>query len=155
MQKIESQHTDLAMRIFSAANELTLATVRSDGSPHASTVNFACEEMRLYAAISIDGGKAHELHNDTRVSLTVNAPYASWSEIQGLSIDGHAAFITDPAELSLASALLLQKLPEYGRIIADPYILPWPGMIFIRILPQKLRLLDYTRGFGHTESFDL
>jgi nitroimidazol reductase NimA-like FMN-containing flavoprotein (pyridoxamine 5'-phosphate oxidase superfamily) len=155
MQQLDSTTLELAAKILGAARELTLATVRADGSPHASTVNFACEDLIIYAAISIDGGKAHDLGRDARVALTVNAPYDTWSEIQGMSIDGRAAFITEPAELSFASALLLRKLPDYARIIAEPENLPWPGMLFIRITPERLALLDYTRGFGHTDTFDL
>jgi hypothetical protein len=155
MHQLNSDEYALALKILAVANELTLATIRSDGSPHASTVNFACDDLIFYAAISIDGGKAHDLGGDGRVALTVNAPYDHWSTIQGMSIEGRAAFITDPAELKFASALLLQKLEDYGRIIAEPDVLPWPGMLFIRITPQRLALLDYTRGFGHTASFDL
>jgi hypothetical protein len=155
MQQLDSTTLELAAKILGAARELTLATVRADGSPHASTVNFACEDLIIYAAISIDGGKAHDLSRDARVALTVNAPYDNWSEIQGMSIDGRAAFITEPAELSFASALLLRKLPDYARIIAEPAVLPWPGMLLIRITPERLALLDYTRGFGHTDRFEL
>jgi hypothetical protein len=155
MKHMDSDKFELATTILANAMELTLATVRGDGSPHASTVHFAGEGLALYAAISIDGSKAHDLHGEARVALTVNAPYDSWSDIQGMSIEGRAAFITEPQELSFASALLLQKHPDYARIIAQPEILPWPGMLFIRITPERLVLLDYTRGFGHTESFDL
>jgi hypothetical protein len=155
MEQIDSDKFELARTILARANELTLATVRGDGSPHASTVNFAGDGLTLYAAISIDGGKAHDLNGDGRVALTVNAPYDNWSDIQGMSIEGRAAFVTDPQELSFASALLLHKLPDYARIIAQPEVLPWPGLLFIRITPERLILLDYTRGFGHTESFDL
>lgn len=155
MEQVDPGRSELATTILGKANELTLATVRTDGSPHASTVNFAADGLLLYAAISIDGGKAHDLGGDDRVALTVNAPYDDWSGIQGMSIDGRAAFVTDPTELSFASALLLQKLPAYARIIAQPTVLPWPGMLFIRITPERLALLDYTKGFGHTESFDL
>jgi hypothetical protein len=153
MQRLNSETRELAQKILATANELTLATVRGDGSPHASTVNFASDDLILYAAISIDSGKAHDLNGETRVALTVNAPYDSWSGIQGMSAEGRAAFITDPTELSLASALLLLKLPAYADVIAQPQTLPWPGMVFIRITLEKLSLLDYTRGFGHTESF--
>jgi hypothetical protein len=27
-------------------------------------------------------------------------------------------------------------------------------MLFIRITPERFALLDYTKGFGHTETFD-
>lgn len=155
MEQLDVEKFELVTRILAVAKELTLATVRDDGSPHASTVNFASDKLVLYAAISIDGGKAHDLSGDDRVALTVNAPYDSWNDIQGLSMEGHAAFVTDPTELSFASGLLLRKLPGYARVITAPQVLPWPGMLFIRIIPERLVLLDYTRGFGHSEMFEL
>ena len=141
--------------IFKDAADLTLATLRADGSPHASTVNFVHHGLTLYTAISLDSGKAHDIHHDRRVALTVNLPYTDWAEIQGVSIDGTAAFVTDPAELALASSLLISKLPAYNRIIGRPDIVPWPGTLFVRITPHALTLLDYTLGYGHTRQIAL
>lgn len=155
MQKMDSESFDLATSILESTNDLTLATLRADGSPHASTLSFASDGLVIYAAIAIDSHKAHDIGHDHRVALTVNAPYGNWSEIQGLSIDAHAELIRDPAELAVAGGLLLQKLPAYANIIAQPHVYPWPGMVFLRIMPQHLTLLDYTKGFGHMETFDL
>ncbi len=140
-------------RILAGAADLTLATLHADGSPHASTVNFAHTGWRLYVAIALDSGKAHDINHDHRVALTVNLPYHDWSEIQGLAIDGVAAFVTDPQELAQAAALLRNKLPAFDTIIERLHLLPWPGMLFLRIMPQAVALLDYTRGYGHTEHF--
>jgi hypothetical protein len=154
MKQLNLEDLELATRILSEVDDLTLATIRSDGSPHASTVNFVCEDMVLYAAIAIDSAKAHDLGRDGRVALTVNAPYGNWNEIQGLSIDGIAEFITEPGELSFVSSLLLNRFPAFREIISTE-VLPWPGMLFVRITPRILTLLDYTHGFGHMETFDM
>ncbi|MET0858181.1 MAG: pyridoxamine 5'-phosphate oxidase family protein [Telluria sp.] len=154
MEQLNTEGLALVTRILAQADEMTLATIRHDGSPHASTVHFVSEDMVLYAAIALDSGKAHDLGRDGRVALTVNAPYGNWNEIQGLSIDGVAEFITEPRELSFVSALLLHKFPAFKEIIL-PEELPWPGMLFVRVTPRILTLLDYTRGFGHMETFDM
>lgn len=145
----------LVLSILERASHLTLASLRSDGSPHASTVSFASEQLIVYVAIALDSHKAHDVCRDSRVGLTINAPYASWEQIQGMSIDAHASLVRDPAELALASTLLLTKLPGYAKLIAEPEQMPWPGMLFVRIDPRTIQLLDYTRGFGHTEVFDV
>ncbi len=155
MNHMDSESFDLATSILKSTNDLTLATLREDGSPHASTVSFASDGLVIYAAIAIDSHKAHDVGHDSRVALTVNTPYGSWSEIQGLAIDAHAELVRDPEELALAGGLLLHKLPAFAGIIAQPQIHPWPGMVFLRITPRHLTLLDYTKGFGHSESFDL
>jgi hypothetical protein len=111
--------------------------------------------MVLYVTIAIDTQKAHNIAYSDLVALTANAPYKRWSEIQGLAMEARATLVQDPAELALISDLLLAKYPEYAEIIVSPGIRPWPGMLFVRIAPISITLLDYTRGFGHTSSFSL
>ena len=104
MDTPDSTAAALIDRILTGAADLTLATLRADGSPHASTVNFAHSGWQLYTAISLDSGKAHDINHDHRVALTVNLPYSDWHDIQGLAIDGEAAFVTDPQELARVAA---------------------------------------------------
>lgn len=155
MKQLDADSAALVERILAGTADLTLATLRVDGSPHASTVNFVHQGLQLYAAISIDSGKAHDVGHDSRVALTINLPYVNWSAIQGLAIDGNAAFVSDLQELAAASALLRKKQPAFNQLIANPDVLPWPGMLFLRITPRALALLDYTKGYGHTTYFDL
>lgn len=145
---------DLAAEILSLATELTFASIRPDGTPHASTVNFASNGLTVYFAVAIDCQKACNIQHCSRVAFTANTPYRNWREIRGLSVDGVARLVTGVEELSLASALLQQKYPEFASIIQDPAQLPWPGMLFIRCDPVHVALLDYTRGFGHTVHFE-
>ncbi len=153
MNGLDRASYQLACTILAGSNDMTVATLRSDGSPHASTVSFASDGLLLYAAIAIDSHKAHDIREDGRVSLTVNAPFKNWTEIQGLSIDGIAAMIDWPRGQEAASALLLAKLPAYVSLIGAAPSLPWPGMLFIRIMPTALTLLDYTKHFGHSTHF--
>lgn len=155
MKQLNHADRQLFLSILARATDLTLATLRQDGSPHASTVNFASEALVIYVAIALDSHKAHDVREHCRVALTVNAPYANWHEIQGLAIDATAVMVSDPDELELASRLLLHKLPAYAELIMEPGTLPWPGMLFLRIEPLEVQLLDYTRGIGFAQSFDL
>lgn len=155
MNELDTKSYQLTCAILASANEMTLATIGPGGWPQASTVSFASDGIVLYAAIAIDSHKAHAIRQDGRVSLTVNAPFRNWHEIQGLSINGLASMIEGPLEQSAASALLLQKLPAYVALVGDAPPCPWPGMLFIRIDPVLLTLLDYTQRFGHSEQFEL
>ncbi len=145
------QVADILMR----GSELTLASLRVDGTPHASTVNFASHGMTVYFAISIDSNKSHDIQHCARVAFTVNLPYHSWTEIRGLSVDGDARVVTDPEELDLAGSLLLKKYPQFATIISNLAQHPWPGMLFVRCDPVHVALLDYTKGFGHADYFDV
>lgn len=155
MHGLDQASYKLACFILAGANEMTIATLRADGSPHASTVSFASDGLVLYAAIAIDSHKAHDIREDGRISLTVNAPFKNWNEIQGLSLDGVASMVDWPRGQEQASALLLKKLPAYVAVTGRSPSVPWPGMLFIRIVPTALTLLDYTRHFGHSTHFKL
>ena len=155
MNGLDHASYTLACSLLASASEMTIATLRADGSPHASTVSFASDGLVLYAAIAIDSHKAHDIREDGRISLTVNAPFKNWTEIQGLSIDGVASMIDWPRGQEEASALLLKKLPAYVSLMGKSPRIPWPGMLFIRVVPTALTLLDYTRHFGHSTHFKL
>lgn len=155
MNGLDTASHALACTILASATEMSLATIGPNGAPHASTVSFASDGLVLYAAIALDSHKAHAIRQDGRVSLTVNAPFRNWNEIQGLSVDGVASMVDTQDGQEAASALLLQKLPAYATLVGDNPPVPWPGMLFIRIVPGVLTLLDYTRRFGHSERFDV
>lgn len=155
MNRLDAHNYALVTAILAGTNEMTLATIGPDGAPHATTVSFASDGLRLYAAIALDSQKAHAIRGDGRVSLTVNAPFREWDDIRGLSIDGIATMINEQAGQAAASELLLQKLPGYARLIGSAPSVPWPGMLFILIVPHALTLLDYTQRFGHSERFEL
>lgn len=155
MNGLDQASFKLACNILASANEMTLATLRADGSPHASTVSFASDGLVLFAAIAIDSHKAHEIREDGRVSLTVNAPFKEWNEIQGLSIQGVASMIDWPRGQMAASGVLLKKLPTYALLVGKSPAVPWPGMLFVKVVPTVLMLLDYTKRFGHTTRFEV
>lgn len=155
MNGLDQASFKLACAILAGTNEMTMATLRADGSPHASTVSFASDGLLLFAAIGIDSHKAHDIRQDGRVALTVNAPFSNWNEIQGVSIDGVASMIDWPRGQEVASALLLKKLPAYVTLVGGSPHVPWPGMLFIRIVPTALTLLDYTKRFGHSAQFQV
>ncbi len=155
MRQLDSHHRKLALGILAKARDLALASLHSDGAPHATTVSFATDELVIYAAIGIDSQKAHNIRQDGRVALTVNAPYADWNEIQGLAIEGIAEILSEQDQVRRASELLLSRFPQYTKVLKDIDTIPWPGMLYIRIVPHKLTVLDYTESFGHTTHFTL
>jgi general stress protein 26 len=128
--------------------DLTLATVRDDGYPQATTVSFAHDGLTFYVGIGKHSQKAHNIRGNNKVSLAVTLPYHNWNEIQGLSMSGIAELLEDPAECEKAKECLGRRFPQLAQ---------WAGtdmaaeIAFLRIRPQVISVLDYTKGFGHTE----
>ena len=133
--------------ILETTADLTIATVRDDGYPQATTVSYASDGLKLYFGTSAQAQKARNLARNNKVSVTVNRPYAGWEEIQGLSIGGVTDRVTDPAELGRVGQLMLKKFPQVMN-----YLPPDAGeMAIFRVTPVVISVLDYTKGFGHTD----
>lgn len=71
-------------------------------------------------------------------------------EITGLSMAGHAqAVVDDPAEAEKALRLLMLKYPQQKSL---PLPMPSPADVRIfRVKPTVISVLDYSKGFGHTD----
>jgi uncharacterized protein YhbP (UPF0306 family) len=136
------------LSILGNANDMTLATVRPDGYPQATAVSYAHEGLAVYFGCSEHSQKAQNLARNPKVSFTVNLPYATWSDIRGLSAGGRAHRLTNPQDIEQAGHLLLRKFPEGVAEYAPSGL---EGIVLFRIVPEVISVLDYRKGFGHTD----
>lgn len=128
---------------------MTIATLRPDGWPQATTVGYANEGLTLYFLCGPDSQKAANLAQDDRVSLTIDHDTPQVMEITGLSMAARAQVVTDPAEAEKALRLLMLKYPQQNSI---PLPMPTPADVRIfRVTPTVISVLDYTKGFAHTD----
>ncbi len=123
---------------------MTIATLRPDGWPQATTVGYASEGLTIYFVCGSDSQKAANLARDDRVSLTIDHDTPQIIEITGLSMAAHARLVIDPAEASKALRALRLRYPEL------PVPMPEDVKIF-RVTPTIISVLDYSKGFGHTD----
>jgi general stress protein 26 len=145
---MDQSFKDFVLHVIDNANDLTLATVRPDGYPQATTVSFAHDGLNLYVGIGKHSQKANNVRQNNKVSLTINLPYDDWREIKGLSMSALAEVLEEGVGVDTAKACLLQRFPQ----IAEWTDAPMAGeMAFLKITPQVISVLDYSKGFGHTE----
>jgi len=133
--------------ILDDANDMTIATVREDGYPRATTVSYVTDGLMIYFGCAANSQKAKNLARDSKVSLTVNLPYTSWNDIRGLSIGGRAERITNPQEVAQASQLMFEKFPQIARYAPAEL----EDIVLFRVTPEVISVLDYRKGFGHTD----
>lgn len=140
---------DKILSLLDEHRDMSLATLRPDGWPQATTVGYGNEGLTLYFLCARDSQKAANLARDDRVSLTIDRDTPQVMEIQGLSMAAHAQRVTDPAEAQRAIRLLFAKYPpQNGVAIPEPN--PEDVCIF-RLVPTVISVLDYTKGFAHTD----
>lgn len=128
---------------------MTIATLRPDGWPQATTVGYVNEGLTLYFLCGLDSQKAANLAQDDRVSLTIDHDTPDMMAITGLSMAAHAQAVTEPAEAEKVLRMLPLKYPEQ---IDLPVPMPTPEDVRIfRLTPTVISVLDYSKGFGHTD----
>jgi len=128
---------------------MTVATLRPDGWPQATTVGYANDGLRLYFLCGLDSQKAANLARDNRVSLTIDHDTPQVMEIAGLSMAARAEAVVDAMEGEKAMRMLMEKYPRQNALP-----LPMPKFADVRIFrltPTLISVLDYSRGFGHTD----
>ena len=128
---------------------MTVATLRPDGWPQATTVGYVNEGLTLYFLCGIDSQKAKNLAQDDRISLTIDHDTPDLMAITGLSMAAHAHAVTDRAEADKVLRMLPLKYPD-----APPMTMKMPGpdeVRLFRVTPKVISVLDYSQGFGHTD----
>lgn len=133
--------------ILARHNNMTIATLRPDGFPQATTVGYANDGMKIYFGCGVRSQKAQNLARDPRVSAAIDADHANWAEIEGLSLAGTAARVTDPGELAKVDEIFLAKFPQAAAFSADDRA----ATAIYRVTPIVISVLDYTKGFGHND----
>ena len=126
---------------------MTIATIREDGFPQATTVSYVCEGRSIYFWCDPHSQKAENISRNPKVSATVNLPYADWNEIRGVSMGALAERVTDPETIARIGRLMLAKFPLAMDLVPETP----SDFALIRVTPKVISLLDYTKGFGHTE----
>lgn len=127
---------------------MSIATLRPDGWPQTTTVGYVNDGMAIYFLCGIDSQKAANLSHDDRVSLTIDHDTDDLWTITGLSLAGHATLVTDPDEADRVLAMLPRKYPNTTLPVKMP---TREEVKIFHVRPMVISVLDYTKGFGHTD----
>lgn len=126
---------------------MTIATNRPDGWPQATVVGYANDGLMIYCFVSRDSQKYANLVHDPRASIAIAQDYPQPLQITGLSLAARALVVADKSEIEHVTKLLLHRYPEYKVMPRpDPAAVP-----MIRFTPEIVSILDYSKGFGHTD----
>lgn len=128
---------------------MRIATLRPDGWPQVTTVGYANDGFSIYFLCGPESQKAANVAHDNRVSLAIDDETPQVMEITGLSMAARAEVVDDTAEAEKAMRLMFARYPEQKSL---PLPMPSPKDVRIfRLTPAVISVLDYTKGFGHTD----
>ena len=130
---------------------MTMATLRPDGWPQATTVGYVNEGLTLWFLCGRDSQKARNLAHDNRVSITVDHDTPDIMAITGLSMAARAYRVSDRAEAEKVLAMLPLKYPDAPPSTASMKMPEPDEVALFRVVPEVVSVLDYTQGFAHTD----
>ena len=137
------------LRLLDEHRIMTVATLRPDGWPQATTVGYVNEGLTIYFLCGLDSQKARNISRDDRISLTIDHDTPDLMAITGLSMAARATAVEDRAEVEKVLRLLPLK---YADAPPTPIKMPqWDEIRVFRVAPVVISVLDYTKGFGHTD----
>jgi hypothetical protein len=130
---------------------MTIATLRPDGWPQATTVGYVHEGLTLWFLCGRESQKASNLALDNRVSITVDHDTPDIMSITGLSMAARAHRVTDQVEARKVIAMLPLRYPDAPPSTTALQIPTPEDVALFRVVPEIVSVLDYTQGFAHTD----
>lgn len=77
---------DQIISIIDDVQDMTVATVREDGYPQATTVSYVNDGLIIYFGTADDAQKARNIARNNKVSVTIDHEYSTWDDIKSLSM---------------------------------------------------------------------
>jgi nitroimidazol reductase NimA-like FMN-containing flavoprotein (pyridoxamine 5'-phosphate oxidase superfamily) len=146
-EALKSQILDVLQR----HHVMTLATIRPDGFPQATTVNYVHEDLTLYFATDVASQKAGNIKLNNKVSVAIASEAQDFYKLRGLSLSGLATRVVEEQEAQRLSLKLFRALPQSKRLVpSDP-----KDLAVFAITPVAIALIDYASGFGKTYLLEL
>jgi len=145
MEELKQKMVDL----FESEDVLTLATVSPDGKPMIHPVAYVSDGLVLYFYTY---GKSRKVQNILKNPNVAYAVYNSklmakggrWNEILSAQVEGTASIMPD-GEKERIIRLIIDKFPALKNSPPDL------NSTFVKLVPKKIQLSDYTKGFGHMD----
>lgn len=145
---MDQENRKFIQDIIDNARDLTLATIRPDGYPQATTVSYANDGLTIYVGIGKESQKAKNVRFCDKVSLTINADYDDWNHIKGVSMGARGQIVEDQEEIKRATECMVKRFPQVTEWVQAG---DTSDIVLLKITPQVISVLNYEKGFGHTE----
>lgn len=143
---MQKELKELVRKIMDEHRIMTIATVRDDGYPQATTVSFVHDGLLLYFVCGNSSQKAINIKNNPKVSVTIDTDHEDFLHIQGISLGGIASEVSNHRDIRWVYEQLQKRYPDI-----ESMTMPEEGVSVFKIEPEVISVLDYSKGFGHTE----
>jgi general stress protein 26 len=139
------------LQVLQSQHLMTLATIRPDGYPQATIVNYISDDLTLYFATDAASQKVGNIRLNNKVSIAIANQTEDFYKLSGLSMSGLAMRILDQETADQLSIRLFRKLPQSKRFVPqDPR-----QLAVFSVTPVAIAIIDYASGFGTSHLLEL
>lgn len=140
---------------LAAHHVMSLATIGREG-PHAASLFYAYDGLALIWLSDPASRHSRDVDAEPRVAATIAPDYADFAQIRGLQIRGTARRIEQDERARYLTLLearyaFLKRSAEGPKKMRDAYA----QSAIYRLDPNRIVLIDNTKGFGHKETLGL
>jgi len=139
------------LEVLARQHIMTIATIRPDGYPQATTVNYVHDDLILYFATAATSQKAGNIKLNNKVSVAIVDPARDFHQLRGLSMSGTAARVQEKPRAEEFALRLFRKLPQSKRLVPEDT----KELAVYAIRPVAIALVDYASGFETTHLVEL
>jgi general stress protein 26 len=130
--------------LLASQHLMTLATIRPDGYPQATTVNYINDGLTVYFATDAASQKVGNIVLNNKVSIAITSQTEDFYKLSGLSMSGVATRILKQETAEEILMRLFRRLPQSKRFVPED-----PGNLAVySITPVAIAFVDYASGFG-------
>jgi len=139
------------LEVLRSHHVMTLATIRADGYPQATIVNYVHDGLTLYFATDAASQKAGNIRLNNKVSVAIASQTEDFFKLLSVSLSGLATRLLEKETAEDVSLRLFRALPQSKRYVPqDP-----KELAVFSITPVAISLVDYASGFGKSYLLEL
>lgn len=129
---------------------MTLACIRADGWPQATTVGYVNQGLDLYFKVARDSQKFANLKADPRASIAIRLSGPDCGDGVGVSMAGEAVEVTDPEVVTRMEAAVLERFPG-----VDVHCPSGSSAALLHFRPRIISTVGVAKGRSDPETFIL
>jgi uncharacterized protein len=137
--------------VLAAQHVMTVATAAGSSMVHAASLFYAVDGLSLIWTSDPATRHSQHLESQRQVAVTIAADCTDFAAVRGLQISGAARRLQSAHEIDGARGIMLRRFPFLEQLANGPPALreAWRNAGLYRLDPQRITLIDNSRGFGH------
>ena len=107
------------LKVLQRQHFMTVATIRPDGYPQATTVKYIHDDLIVYFATAPTSQKASNIQLNNKVSVAIVDQAEDFYKLRGLSMSGTATRVQDKQRAEEYALRLFGRLPQKRRLVPE------------------------------------